>query len=437
MLFALQRARRKEEMGQVAADPALNTFAAPIHGRLTLSSVFQPIFSPAHGRAIAHEGLIRASDASGQGVAPFDLFATVPPGESRIRLDRQCRRLHVDAFQRLGDPRSWLFLNVDPYVAVEGRRYGSFFGRMLQEAGLPAHRVAVELVEAPFADEARLAAAVDYYRELGCTIVIDDFGAGSSNFDRIWRLRPDIVKIDREMTRRVAVEPLARRMFAGIVALLHEAGALVCVEGIETEAEALCATDANADMMQGYYFAMPGAGAPAEHACRSLFDKLFTAFHCDAAALRRRREARLQPYFVALEDATRALSAGRDYVAAVRPLLNLSCTQRCYLMSGDGAQIGENIDAERNVSARDPRLEPMRPTPGTSWQTKPYYRRAIETMGAAQITRPYLSVTGPKLCVTLSVAFRAPDGATRVLCADLDFQALAGEDLAFGGLNPA
>src|SRR5215510_15562581 len=83
-----------------------------------------------------------------------------------------------------------------------------------------------------------------------CSSDLDDFGAGYSNFDRIWRLRPDIVKIDREMTRRVTVEPLARRMFTGIISVLHEAGALVCVEGIETEAEALCAIDANADLIQ-------------------------------------------------------------------------------------------------------------------------------------------------------------------------------------------
>jgi len=98
--------------------------------------------------------------------------------------------------------------------------------------------VAVELIETPFDDEKRLVAAVEHYRTIGCLIVIDDFGAGYSNFDRIWRLKPDIVKIDREMTRRVTVEPArathVRRDHLGV----HESGALVCVEGIETEAEA-------------------------------------------------------------------------------------------------------------------------------------------------------------------------------------------------------
>jgi hypothetical protein len=48
-----------------------------------------------------------------------------------------------------------------------------------------------------------------------------------------------------------------------------------------------------------------------------------------------------------------------------------------------------------------------------------------------QITRPYLSATGPRLCVTLSYALSL-NGSFHVLCVDLDFAALAGEDLAFG-----
>jgi hypothetical protein len=78
----------------------------------------------------------------------------------------------------------------------------------------------------------------------------------------------------------------------------------------------------------------------------------------------------------------------------------------------------------------------MRPTPGTNWQNKPYFRRAIGAPGVVQVTRPYLSVTGPKLCVTLSLACEV-EGALYVLCADLDFTALAGEDLSFHSTRPA
>jgi hypothetical protein len=291
--------------------------------------------------------------------------------------------------------------------------------------------VAVELIETPFEDEKRLAAAIEYYRELGCLIVIDDFGAGYSNFDRIWRLKPDVVKIDREMTRRVTVEPLARRMFTGIISLLHEAGAIVCVEGIETEAEALCATDADADLMQGNYFARPTERPLAEHACDELFARLLKGSRSETAEFNDQRRIRLLPYIGALADAVLALSSGADRPKAVRALLELECTERCYLVAADGSQIGACVEAERNVGARDRRLKPMRPVTGTNWQTKPFFRRAIETPGKVQITRPYLSAAGPKLCVTLSYALSL-NGSYHVLCADLDFGALAGDQLGFG-----
>ncbi len=401
------------------------------HEELRLSSHFQPIFSLAHRRPVGYEGLIRAADAQDTPVRPHELFSTAPHGEARIALDRQCRALHVRNFVKLGNTRSWLFLNVDPQVATEGPRFGSFFAEMLESNGLPPHRVAVELIETPFEDEARLAAAVEYYRKLGCLVVIDDFGAGYSNFDRIWRLRPDIVKIDREMTRRVTVEPLARRMFTGIISVLHEAGSLVCVEGIETEAEALVAIDANADLLQGNYFALPAARPPEEHVCDELFAQLFSDFRAESAEFRERRRARLEPYLAALSDAVLALSAGVERASAVRALLKLDCTERCYLVANDGSQIGASAESERSAASRDRRLTPIQPATGTNWRTKPFFRRAMEAPGKVQITRPYLSATGPKLCVTLSYALLL-NGSYHVLCVDLDFAALAGEDLAFG-----
>jgi EAL domain-containing protein (putative c-di-GMP-specific phosphodiesterase class I) len=254
------------------------------HG-FRLSTHFQAIYSAAECRPMGYEALIRATRGDGLAIEPAQLLGSVPEGAARASLDRQCRRVQVERFTRLGDKQTRLFLNLDPHVLVEGPRFGAYFAEVLEAHGLPAERVAVELTESPLPSEERLASAIEYYRDLGCLIVVDDFGAGHSNFDRVWRLKPDIVKIDREMTRRLSSNSVARRMLAGIVSVLHDAGAAVCVEGIETEDQAISSLDAGADLVQGYYFSRPGDALVAEAATRDVFD------HLRDVSARRRHEA--------------------------------------------------------------------------------------------------------------------------------------------------
>src|SRR3977135_3737504 len=73
----------------------------------SVSSHFQPIYSLAHRRPVGYEGLIRAvHSASGRRVEPAELFSKAHHGEEGIRLDRQCRALHVRNFKRRSDTSS-------------------------------------------------------------------------------------------------------------------------------------------------------------------------------------------------------------------------------------------------------------------------------------------------------------------------------------------
>jgi EAL domain-containing protein (putative c-di-GMP-specific phosphodiesterase class I) len=96
----------------------------------------------------------------------------------------------------------------------------------------PEH-VVIEILESEIKDRAYLKTLIAHFREMGCLIAIDDFGAGHSNFDRIWELEPDIVKIDRQLISSAEKSPKVKRILKGIVALIHEAGSLVVIEGIE------------------------------------------------------------------------------------------------------------------------------------------------------------------------------------------------------------
>jgi hypothetical protein len=65
----------------------------------------------------------------------------------------------------------------------------------------------------------------------------------------------------------------------------------------------------------------------------------------------------------------------------------------------------------------------MRQTDGAHWGRRPYYRRAMESVGQVQVTRPYRTVHGAHLCVTVSVAFRdTPGAALEVICGDIGWE---------------
>ncbi len=74
-----------------------------------------------------------------------------------------------------------------------------FTHNLLQTTGIAAHKLVIEIIESEVSDHEQLKRFISHFRQLGCLIAIDDFGAGHSNFDRIWDLQPDIVQIDRRL----------------------------------------------------------------------------------------------------------------------------------------------------------------------------------------------------------------------------------------------
>ena len=230
---------------------------------LHLRSHLQPIYSVKAAACVGFEALVRAFDADGP-VAPERLFESARKDGDVVLLDWICRALHLRKFATIDRGDRKLFLNIHPEVAARDARSVREFADLVRYYGLPPGRLCVEILEAPCPDEGLLREAVLAYRAMGAGIAMDDFGQGRSNFDRIVALRPELVKIDRSILTRTVGETRSRRMLPSIVQLLHEAGAQVAVEGIESAGEALVAIDSGADHLQGFHFAPPSAHLPDE-----------------------------------------------------------------------------------------------------------------------------------------------------------------------------
>lgn len=94
-------------------------------------------------------------------------------------------------------------------------------------------------------------------RQKGYSIAIDDFGAGSSNYNSLYDLQPSIVKLDRKIIRQASMGGRARDGFYQLIELLKNLQFKVIIEGIETKEELAIARKSRADFAQGFYLHKP------------------------------------------------------------------------------------------------------------------------------------------------------------------------------------
>lgn len=385
-----------------------------------LRSAYQPIFSLAHKRIVGYEALVRAEDSQKRAIRPDELFRPEESISDMVLLDRLCRYIHIDNFQAFGDKINWLFLNVSPQTIIHGKEHGSFFASVLENFDLPSYRVVIEIVEHPISreDNIRLIETVEYYQELGCLIAIDDFGAGHSNFDRIWALKPDIVKLDRSMLLRADASNNIRQLLPGIVSLLHQAGSLVVIEGIETEAQAIIAMESDVDMVQGYFFSRPHHDLSKLAAVTPPFDSLFDSYKASEALRGIKFQHTHHRYHKAFQAAVTLLKTGHSLTDSSKPLFDDNSIIRCFLLEPSGLQIGHTVTSHLYAEKVDLRFKPLEDARRADWFRRHYLRRAVMQPEELQITRPYLSITGAHMCSTLSMMIHTHSGDI-ILCCDL------------------
>jgi EAL domain-containing protein (putative c-di-GMP-specific phosphodiesterase class I) len=100
-------------------------------------------------------------------------------------------------------------------------------------------------------------------RRTGALLVVDDFGAGYSNLQRLVELEPSIVKLDLKLTRDIHRRSRQRAVVRHMVNLCTELGARVVAEGVEQRDELFTLRDLGVHYAQGYFLARPAAPPPA------------------------------------------------------------------------------------------------------------------------------------------------------------------------------
>jgi EAL domain-containing protein (putative c-di-GMP-specific phosphodiesterase class I) len=217
-----------------------------------LGVVFQPIVDVLTGATFAHEALVRCKRP--EYAPPPVLFEHAVEENACGRLGRLIREV---AFATCGDVP--LFVNLHP-EELSSR----WLVRPDDPIGFHSRPVFLEITESAAFTHFKL--CIDVLKELcrrtGAALVIDDFGAGHSNLERMANLEPSIVKLDLAVTRDVHHHPRKQVIVRHIVNLCRELGASVVAEGVEVVDELKCVRDLGVSYAQGYLLARPAAPPP-------------------------------------------------------------------------------------------------------------------------------------------------------------------------------
>ncbi|MBW1882857.1 MAG: EAL domain-containing protein [Deltaproteobacteria bacterium] len=127
---------------------------------------------------------------------------------------------------------------------------------ILEQTGLPAARLEIELTESVAASETALL-ALRRLREMGVRAAIDDFGTGYSSLTLLRRLNVDLLKIDQSFVCGAAHTDPDAVILEAIIHIGKGLGMEVMAEGVETLEEMDLLLKRGCTLMQGYLFAKP------------------------------------------------------------------------------------------------------------------------------------------------------------------------------------
>jgi diguanylate cyclase (GGDEF)-like protein len=221
---------------------------------------YQPQVDIATGRIRSAETFIRWKHADLGLVQPGDFLGTAeqtglihPIGEWVLTdVVRQ-----VQEWRRKGLPRVHVAINVSP---PEFRRpdLAASMAAIVNDAGLGAEAVELEITEATLMDNVSIATSVlARLKSHGFRIALDDFGVRASSLTFLKQWPIDVLKIDRAFIRNIATDGADAAIAGAIISLARNLRVEPVAEGVEKAAQRDALVALGCVRMQGFLFGRP------------------------------------------------------------------------------------------------------------------------------------------------------------------------------------
>jgi EAL domain-containing protein (putative c-di-GMP-specific phosphodiesterase class I) len=223
-----------------------------------VETYFQPIICterPDH--VLGYECLTRGVTECQRLVMPGEMFDVARNAGLMFQLDRALRLRHIHTAVKYGVTAK-VFINFNPTAIYDPASCLKSTVQAISTSQMRPSQFVFEVVESDtVADPDHLPRILDYYREHGYQIALDDFGAGYGSVNLLTKLRPDYIKFDMHLMRDVHLDRYKALVTSRLLDMAHKLNIRTICEGIETAEEYQWAVRHGADYVQGYLFGRP------------------------------------------------------------------------------------------------------------------------------------------------------------------------------------
>jgi diguanylate cyclase (GGDEF)-like protein/PAS domain S-box-containing protein len=216
--------------------------------------VAQPVVSLIDASVLFHEILLRLRAADGRLIEAGSFLGMAGRVGSMQEIDCWVVERVFDDLARLGDPGD-LVLGVNLSGASVGDDEVLALVRdRLAHSSLDPSRLIFEVTEsAAIADLERAVEFMGSLCRLGCRFALDDFGVGFSSLYRLKELPVELLKIDGNFVRGLAVDGADRALVRAIVEVANVLGKRTIAELVEDEETVTALREAGVDYAQGFH----------------------------------------------------------------------------------------------------------------------------------------------------------------------------------------
>jgi EAL domain-containing protein (putative c-di-GMP-specific phosphodiesterase class I) len=218
---------------------------------------YQPIYHLGSGEVLGYECLARASQGQDQYFSGKQILDAALSTHSVHEFDQLARETCIEAIAQVSQGQTF-FINVLPNALLHEPKSLERNLQQVLDLGLQPQQIVFELTEVEaLVQHPELSCLIHRIRDYGFGVAIDDLGGQVAIDHYFMALRPDIIKLDRQLVQGCSCQPIQQILLKSLLYSAHEMGILVVAEGLETAEDIAFCQEVGVDLGQGFGLAKP------------------------------------------------------------------------------------------------------------------------------------------------------------------------------------